>query len=65
MLAAGKPPAAGMLGSAAMSDFRRFRGTTRYLTNDALEAAVNCALARLSEIDDIYPGAMITPGANS
>jgi len=45
MLAADKPPAAGMLGSAAMSDFRRFRGTTRYLTNDALEAAVNCALA--------------------
>ncbi len=28
-----------------MSDFRRFRGTDRYLTNDALEAAVNCALA--------------------
>jgi MoxR-like ATPase len=24
--------------------FRRFRGTERYLTNDALEAAVNCAL---------------------
>ena len=29
----------------AMSTFRRFRGTDRYLTNDALEAAVNCALA--------------------
>ncbi|MFO0761339.1 MAG: MoxR family ATPase [Byssovorax sp.] len=28
-----------------MSDFRRFRGTISYLTNDALEAAVNCALA--------------------
>jgi MoxR-like ATPase len=28
-----------------MSDFRRFRGTDRYLVNDALEAAVNCALA--------------------
>jgi MoxR-like ATPase len=28
-----------------MSTFRRFRGTERYLTNDALEAAVNCALA--------------------
>ncbi len=28
-----------------MSTFRRFRGTLRYLTNDALEAAVNCALA--------------------
>ena len=28
-----------------MSDFRRFRGTIRYLTNDSLEAAVNCALA--------------------
>ena len=27
------------------------------------QLAVNCALARLSEIDDIYPGAMITPGA--
>src|SRR5262245_27383213 len=27
-----------------MSTFRRFRGTDRYLTNDALEAAVNCAL---------------------
>src|SRR5690349_9342872 len=28
-----------------MTDFRRFRGTDRYLTNDALESAVNCALA--------------------
>src|SRR5690348_13544589 len=28
-----------------MSDFRRFRGTLAYLTNDALEASVNCALA--------------------
>jgi len=28
-----------------MSDFRRFRGTDRYLTSDALEAAVNCAIA--------------------
>jgi MoxR-like ATPase len=28
-----------------MTDFRRFRGTDSYLTNDALEAAVNCALA--------------------
>jgi MoxR-like ATPase len=28
-----------------MSDFRRFRGTDRYLTSDALESAVNCALA--------------------
>jgi MoxR-like ATPase len=28
-----------------MSSFRRFCGTERYLTNDALEAAVNCALA--------------------
>jgi MoxR-like ATPase len=28
-----------------MSTFRRFRGTVTYLTNDALEAAVNCALA--------------------
>src|SRR5262245_6794401 len=28
-----------------MSTFRRFRGTDRYLTNEALEAAVNCALA--------------------
>lgn len=27
------------------SDFRRFRGTASYLTSDALEAAVNCALA--------------------
>jgi MoxR-like ATPase len=27
-----------------MTDFRRFRGTDRYLTSDALEAAVNCAL---------------------
>jgi MoxR-like ATPase len=26
-------------------EFRRFSGTQRYLTNDALEAAVNCALA--------------------
>ena len=25
--------------------------------------AVNCALARLSEVDDIHLGAMITPGA--
>jgi MoxR-like ATPase len=28
-----------------MSTFHRFRGTERYLTNDSLEAAVNCALA--------------------
>ncbi|MEZ4301771.1 MAG: MoxR family ATPase [Polyangiaceae bacterium] len=28
-----------------MSTFRRFRGTERYLTSDALESAVNCALA--------------------
>jgi MoxR-like ATPase len=27
------------------TDFRRFSGTPSYLTNDALEAAVNCALA--------------------
>src|ERR1700730_6741268 len=26
-------------------DFRRFRGTDRYLTSSALESAVNCALA--------------------
>ena len=28
-----------------MTEFRRFHGTASYLTNDALEAAVNCALA--------------------
>jgi len=28
-----------------VSTFRRFNGTSTYLTNDALEAAVNCALA--------------------
>jgi MoxR-like ATPase len=28
-----------------MTEFRRFRGTERYLTNESLEAAVNCALA--------------------
>jgi len=28
-----------------MAEFRRFRGTDRYLTSDSLEAAVNCALA--------------------
>jgi len=28
-----------------MEDFRRFRGTDRYLTNESLEAAVNCAIA--------------------
>ena len=28
-----------------MQEFRRFQGTERYLTNDALESAVNCALA--------------------
>jgi MoxR-like ATPase len=28
-----------------MSEFRRFSGTASYLTNEALEAAVNCALA--------------------
>lgn len=28
-----------------MQDFRRFRGTDSYLTNEALESAVNCALA--------------------
>jgi MoxR-like ATPase len=27
------------------TEFRRFRGTIRYLSNEALEAAVNCALA--------------------
>src|SRR5690606_23282164 len=27
-----------------MTDFRRFQGTDRYLTSEALEAAVNCAL---------------------
>ena len=27
------------------TDFRRFRGTATYLTSDALESAVNCALA--------------------
>jgi MoxR-like ATPase len=27
-----------------MTDFRRFHGTTRYLTDPSLEAAVNCAL---------------------
>ncbi|HSN98948.1 MAG TPA: MoxR family ATPase [Candidatus Nanopelagicales bacterium] len=27
-----------------MTEFRRFRGTDRYLTNESLEAAVNCAL---------------------
>src|SRR5438093_13763250 len=26
-------------------DFRKFRGTDRYLTSSALESAVNCALA--------------------
>ena len=28
-----------------MTDFTRFKGTKSYLTNDALESAVNCALA--------------------
>ena len=28
-----------------MSEFRRFKGTDQYLTNESLEAAVNCALA--------------------
>ncbi|MSP60976.1 MAG: MoxR family ATPase, partial [Myxococcales bacterium] len=28
-----------------MSDFRRFQGTSHYLTSQGLEAAVNCALA--------------------
>jgi len=28
-----------------VTEFRRFHGTASYLTNDALEAAVNCALA--------------------
>ena len=28
-----------------MTDFIRFRGTPTYLTNDAIEAAVNAALA--------------------
>src|SRR5262249_49672696 len=31
--------------SAKNIDFRRFSGTKSYLTNEALEAAVNCALA--------------------
>ena len=33
-----------MLPSSVMSEFRRFRGTERYLTSESLEAAVNCAL---------------------
>ncbi|EYF02695.1 ATPase associated with various cellular activities, AAA_5 [Chondromyces apiculatus DSM 436] len=33
-----------MLQYGLMTDFRRFRGTERYLTNESLEAAVNCAL---------------------
>lgn len=28
-----------------MTDFKRFTGTDRYLTNDSLEASVNCAIA--------------------
>jgi MoxR-like ATPase len=28
-----------------MAEFQRFQGTSRYLTNEGLEAAVNCALA--------------------
>jgi MoxR-like ATPase len=28
-----------------MTEFRRFRGTSRYLVNDSLESAVNCAMA--------------------
>ncbi|HEY6463415.1 MAG TPA: AAA family ATPase, partial [Polyangiaceae bacterium] len=28
-----------------MSTFRRFKGTPSYLTNESLEAAVDCALA--------------------
>src|SRR5438132_10091209 len=39
----GPPPL--LLSCTAMSTFRRFRGTVTYLTNDSLEAAVNCALA--------------------
>jgi MoxR-like ATPase len=31
--------------SSVSAEFRRFSGTPRYLTNDSLEAAVNCALA--------------------
>ncbi len=34
-----------MLPITAMSEFRRFHGTHSYLTDPALEAAVNCALA--------------------
>jgi MoxR-like ATPase len=34
-----------MLGYGFMSNFLRFRGTARYLTNEALEAAVDAALA--------------------
>ncbi|NLE47240.1 MAG: AAA family ATPase, partial [Sandaracinaceae bacterium] len=28
-----------------MTEFKRFTGTDRYLTNDSLEASVNCAIA--------------------
>ena len=36
---------AGRNTTAVMTETTRFRGTTSYLTNEALEAAVNCALA--------------------
>ncbi len=36
---------AAVLGSARVAPFHRFSGTSTYLTNETLEAAVNCALA--------------------
>src|SRR5262245_486508 len=42
----------------------KFRSENRAAASDpALDVLINCALTRLSEIDDIHLAAMITPGA--
>jgi 2-methylcitrate dehydratase PrpD len=41
----------------------RFRAAMRVRGQGALDLATRCALARLSEIDDIHLPSMITPGA--
>jgi 2-methylcitrate dehydratase PrpD len=48
------------MGTAEGRALLAFRGADASLLE---QVAINCALARLSEIDDIHLGAMITPGA--
>jgi 2-methylcitrate dehydratase PrpD len=42
---------------------RRFQNDAKQGADPAFDLIINCALTRLSEVDDIHLGAMITPGA--